>query len=137
MLEGNWSQAGFLANGLFRFLKLLSLVCFSSTNCHFHSCFCSLMTHLITNFEIQCLAKKLVILPISLINWPFSSEDFKPQQPCYFREHLVPNSMRLEASKKVLLVHVPQGTAKLQAVKVLVLQKIKSVHRWRCFHMKI
>ena len=26
---------------------------------------------------------------------------------------------------------------KLQAVKVLVLQKIKSVHRWRCFHMKI
>ena len=45
--------------------------------------------------------------------------------------------MRLEVSKKVLLVHLPQGAAKLQAVKVLVLQKIKSVHRWRCFHMKI
>ena len=28
---------------------------------------------------IQCLAKKkLVILPISLINWPFSSEGFEP-----------------------------------------------------------
>ena len=31
--------------------------------------------------------------------------------------------MRLEASKKVLLVHVPQGAAKLWAVKVLVFQK--------------
>ena len=37
--------------------------------------------------------------------------------------------MRLEASKKVLFVHVPQGAAKLQAVKLLVFQKIKSVHR--------
>ena len=27
--------------------------------------------------------------------------------------------------------------AKLQAVKVLVLEKIESVHRWRCFHMTI
>ena len=52
-------------------------------------------------------------------------------------EHLAPNSARLEASKKVLNVHVPQGAAKLQAVKVLVLQKIKSVHRWRCFHMEV
>ena len=48
-----------------------------------------------------------------------------------------PNSVRLEASKKVLLVHVSQWNAKLQAVKVLVLEKIKSVHRWRCFHMTI
>ena len=45
--------------------------------------------------------------------------------------------MRLEVSKKVLLVHLPQGAAKLQAVKLLVFQKIKSVHRWRCFHMTI
>ena len=28
------------------------------------------------------------------------------------------NSVRLKASKKVLLVHVPQGGAKLQAVKL-------------------
>ena len=33
--------------------------------------------------------------------------------------------MSLEASKKVLLVHVPQGAAKLQAVKFIVFQKIK------------
>ena len=52
-------------------------------------------------------------------------------------EHLAPNSARLEASKKVLNVHVPQGAVKLQAVKVLILEKIKSVHRWRCFHMTI
>ena len=32
--------------------------------------------------------------------------------------HLAPNSVRLEASKKVLFVHVPQGAAKLQAVKL-------------------
>ena len=33
-------------------------------------------------------------------------------------EHLAPNSVRLEVSKKVLLVHVCQGAAKLQAVKL-------------------
>ena len=55
---------------------------------------------------------------------------------CHSHDRLDPNSLRLEASKKVLLVHVPQWAAKLQAVKVLVSQKIKSVHRWRCFHMK-
>ena len=38
---------------------------------------------------------------------------------------MAPNSVRLEASKKVLLVHVPQGAVKLQAVKVLVLKKSK------------
>ena len=52
-------------------------------------------------------------------------------------EHLAPNSARLEASKKVLNVHMPQGAVKLQAVKVLVLKKIKSVHRCHCFHMTI
>ena len=36
--------------------------------------------------------------------------------------------MRLEASKKVILVHLHQGAAKLQAVKFLVLEKIKIVH---------
>ena len=46
-------------------------------------------------------------------------------------------TLDLEASKKALLVHVPKGAAKLEAVKVLGLEKIKSVHRWRCFHMKI
>ena len=34
-------------------------------------------------------------------------------------------TVRLEASKKVILVHVPQGAAKLQAVKVFVFEKIK------------
>ena len=34
-------------------------------------------------------------------------------------------------------VRVHQRTAKLQAVKVLVLEKNKSVHRWRCFHTTI
>ena len=48
-----------------------------------------------------------------------------------------PNSVRLEDSKKVLLVHVPQGAAKSGVVKFVVLEKIKSVHRWHCFHMKI
>ena len=52
-------------------------------------------------------------------------------------DHQAPNSMRFEVSKKVLLVQVPQGAEKLQAVKVLVIRKIKSGHRWRCFHMKI
>ena len=33
-------------------------------------------------------------------------------------DRLDPNSLRLETSKKVLLVHVPQGSAKLQAVKL-------------------
>ena len=52
-------------------------------------------------------------------------------------DHLAPNSVRLEGSKKVPIDHVSQGAANLQAVKLLVLEKIKSVHRWRCFHMKI
>ena len=43
------------------------------------------------------------------------------------------NSRLDEASKKVLLVNMPQGAAKLQAVKVLVLKKIKRVHRWLSF----
>ena len=43
----------------------------------------------------------------------------------------------LVASKKILIVCVPKGAAKLQAVKVLVLEKIRSVHGWRCFQMRI
>ena len=39
--------------------------------------------------------------------------------------------------KKVLHIHMPQGAAKLQAVKVLVLEKIKNVHSWHCFHIII
>ena len=38
-------------------------------------------------------------------------------------EHISPISMRLEASKKVLLAHVAQGAAKLQVVKVKNLEK--------------
>ena len=78
-------------------------------------------------------------------NWPYFGWDIflhfclgsKSQETPVPHDHLAPHSVRLEASKKVLLVHMPQGPAKLWAVKVLVLQKIKSVHRWRCFHMKI
>ena len=63
------------------------------------------------------LAKKLVILVISFIKWRFSSEGFECQKSCHPHEHLTPNSGRLEASKKVLLVYKPQGAAKLRAVK--------------------
>jgi hypothetical protein len=35
------------------------------------------------------------------------------------------NNVRLEASRKAILDHAPQGAAKLQAVKVLVLEKSK------------
>ena len=44
---------------------------------------------------------------------------------CHPHGHLALNSVRLEDSKKVLLIYVPQGAAKLQAVKILVLEKIK------------
>ena len=37
---------------------------------------------------------------------------------CSPHDNLASNIVRLEASKKVLLVHVPQGAAKLQAVKL-------------------
>ena len=37
---------------------------------------------------------------------------------CYSHDHQAPNIMRLAASKKVLHIHVPQGAAKLQTVKL-------------------
>ena len=43
---------------------------------------------------------------------------FELFKSCHPQDRLDPNSLRLEASKKVLLVHVPQGAAKLQAVKL-------------------
>ena len=54
-------------------------------------------------YYVQWLAKKLVILSIYLINLVFL----------------------LEASKKVLVVHVLQRVTKLQAVKILVHEKSK------------
>ena len=48
-----------------------------------------------------------------------------------FHDHLAPNSVRLEVIKKVLLVHLPQGAAKLHINKVLALEKMG------CFHMTI
>ena len=45
---------------------------------------------------------------------------FKLYKPCHSREHLTPKTGRSEASKKVLVVHFPQGAAKLYNVKVLV-----------------
>ena len=64
-----------------------------------------------------------MILVISLIKQLFLSESFgslkglpTPWPPC--------SSVRLEASKKVLLVHVPQETAKLQAFKLFAFFKI-------------
>ena len=66
-------------------------------------------------FKVQWLAKKLVIWSINLINLVFLSKVF---ELCHPHNQLAPNSVRLEASKKVLLVHMPQWAAKLQAVKL-------------------
>ena len=49
----------------------------------------------------------------------------RPNSPATPHERLAKNSVSLEASKKVLLVNVSQGAAKLQAIKVLVLKKSK------------
>ena len=91
------------------------------------------------NPKLQCLAKKnLDFLANPLIKWVFLATYW-----FWALKVLLPPwppgsiSVRLEASKKVKLVHVPQGAAKLQTVKVLVFEKIKSVHRWRSFQMTI
>ena len=86
---------------------------------------------------IQWLAKKLVIWSFYLIKLDFLAMGLELLMSFHPYYHLAPNDVRLEASKKLVFVHVPQGAAKLRAVKVLVFQKIKSVHRWHCFHMKI
>ena len=67
---------------------------------------------------VQCLAKKLDFLENPLIKWVFLAKDFELYKSCHRNEHLAPNSARLKVSKKVLLVHVCQGAAKLQAVKL-------------------
>ena len=73
-------------------------------------------------YIVQWLAKKLAVWAIYLIKWQCLTKDFEIKKSCYPHEHLAPNSARLEASKKVLNGHVPQGAVKLQAVKVLVLK---------------
>ena len=67
---------------------------------------------------LQWLAKKLVVWSIYLIKRVFLAKGFELLKSCQPHDHLAPNIVRLEAFKKALLVHVPQGTAKLQAVKL-------------------
>ena len=67
---------------------------------------------------VQCLAKKLDFLSVYLIKRVFLAKGFELCKSCQPHDHLTPNSVRLEASKKVLVVHVPQGSAKFQAVKL-------------------
>ena len=72
-----------------------------------------------SKIKVQWLAKKFVISSIYLINLVFLTKVFELLKSCHPHDHLAPNSVRLEASKKVLLVHMPQGAAKLQAVKLI------------------
>ena len=62
--------------------------------------------------------KKLDFFVFYLIKWVFLAEGFELLKSCHPYGHMAPNSVKLEASKKVLLIHVPQGAAKLQAVKL-------------------
>ena len=67
---------------------------------------------------LQSCALVLEFCSIYLINLVFLTKVFELYKSCHPHDHLAPNSVRLEASKKALVVHVPQGAAKLQAVKL-------------------
>ena len=73
---------------------------------------------------LQCLPKKLDFLSIYLIKRVFLAKGFELLMSCHPHDHLALNSVRFEASKKVLFVHVPQGAAKLQTVKLFSFSKI-------------
>ena len=67
---------------------------------------------------VQYLEKNLAFWSIYLINWVFLAKGFEVLKPCHPHDHLAPNSVRFDASEMVLLVHVLQEAAKLQAVKL-------------------
>ena len=56
---------------------------------------------------LQCLAKKLDFLANSLIKWVFLAKDFELYKSCHLHDCLALKSVKLEASQKVLLIHVP------------------------------
>ena len=91
---------------------------------------------LIRRLSIHWLAKKLVIWAIYLINLVFLTKVFELLKSCHHHDHLAPNSMRLKVSKKVLLVHLFHGAAKLQAVKLFHFSKIVHYFYVSYFHMK-